>query len=299
MKLYQKFLIGALLLGLTVGTVYAATLQGFQGGTGIATSTAGNVGNFLQVASTSPFLTYTFAAQAGAGFAGNLFVSPSSSVVANNFPYYLTNGSSTVSATSTLSQSGTQLLQNGAFNASGTITQNGVAVLTASAATTTITAQGTTITGPAFTVATSGPLVSASVSGQTLTITSVTTSSILTGYTTSTYLPIQWYVANESPSNKDAGFFIFRATSTIKDFWGTNNTSGTVTFNVGFTTSTANATSTWRKIFTADQTIASVTSTNPTVNGTTTVSTGDIVGYYTSGNSSSTAFGFTMYYTTP
>lgn len=38
---------------------YASTLQGFQGGTGISTTTAGNVGNCLQVSSSSPFLLWT------------------------------------------------------------------------------------------------------------------------------------------------------------------------------------------------------------------------------------------------
>ena len=40
-------------------------LQGESGGTGFTTTSASNVSNFLQVASTSPRLTYTFAAGGG------------------------------------------------------------------------------------------------------------------------------------------------------------------------------------------------------------------------------------------
>lgn len=56
-----KYLFASIIgLGLFVGIANAATLQGFQGGTGFATTTAGNVGKAIIVASTSPFLTYDF-----------------------------------------------------------------------------------------------------------------------------------------------------------------------------------------------------------------------------------------------
>lgn len=58
-------------------------------------------------------------------------VSTSSAITINNFPFWVTVGGG-LSGTSTLSFIGTQLLQNADFNASGTITQNGVAVLTTS-----------------------------------------------------------------------------------------------------------------------------------------------------------------------
>lgn len=107
---------------------HGAVLQGFQGGTGISTSTSGNDNNCLQQSSSNPFLTWKIGS-CGSGGSGNVVVSPTSTVLANNFPFYLANGSSTISPTSTLSISGTQLLQGGAFNASGTITQNGTAVM--------------------------------------------------------------------------------------------------------------------------------------------------------------------------
>ena len=47
-----------------ISVATGATLQGFQGGTGFATSSVGNVGKYLIVASTSPFLTYDFASGA-------------------------------------------------------------------------------------------------------------------------------------------------------------------------------------------------------------------------------------------
>ncbi len=57
----KHILWGALAVGFVyAGVAYAATLQPFQGGTGFSTSSAGTVGQFLQVASTSPFLTYQF-----------------------------------------------------------------------------------------------------------------------------------------------------------------------------------------------------------------------------------------------
>ena len=117
-------------------------------------------------------------------------------------------------------------------------------------------------------------------------------------YSTSTYLGIGWTVVNETSNSKDVPIFTFRTTSTIRDVWAGNNTSGTVTFNIGITSNTSNATSTWRKLFTSDQTVKSTTSTQLTVNGSSTVSAGDMLGYFT-GVASSTEFGFTVYYTTP
>lgn len=117
--------IGALLSILWFGIAHGAVLQGYQGGTGISTTTVGNVGNCLQVNSSSPFLTWTIGAcGSGGGGSGNVLVTPSSSVLANEFLYWTTNGSTTVSPTSTLT-----FLSNGNINASGTITQNGTAVV--------------------------------------------------------------------------------------------------------------------------------------------------------------------------
>lgn len=65
---YLKYIIGSFLAGLVLSyglSVTAATLQGFQGGTGISTTTSANMGNFLQISSTTPFLTYTFGTSTG------------------------------------------------------------------------------------------------------------------------------------------------------------------------------------------------------------------------------------------
>src|SRR3990167_11225860 len=51
-----------------------------------------------------------------------------SDVAADNFPYWTTSASSAHSPTSTLFRSGLNLYTGGTFNASGTITQNGVAI---------------------------------------------------------------------------------------------------------------------------------------------------------------------------
>lgn len=64
MKLYQKILIGffaVLGLGFSQQAI-GATLQAFQGGTGISTSTAGNDGNCLKESSSSPFLLWNIGA---------------------------------------------------------------------------------------------------------------------------------------------------------------------------------------------------------------------------------------------
>ena len=65
---YAKYIIGWFIAGLVLSyglSVAASTIFGFQGGTGYSTTTASNVGNFLQVASTSPYLTYTFGTSTG------------------------------------------------------------------------------------------------------------------------------------------------------------------------------------------------------------------------------------------
>lgn len=63
MKLLAKIALATVASFLLIGSAVAlgATLQGFQGGTGFASTTAGNLGAYLRVTSTSPFLTYDFA----------------------------------------------------------------------------------------------------------------------------------------------------------------------------------------------------------------------------------------------
>lgn len=69
MRKFSKYLLGALVtVGIAfAGIVQAVTLQGNGGGTGFATTTVGNVGNCLAVASSSPFLTYTLSSPCGSG----------------------------------------------------------------------------------------------------------------------------------------------------------------------------------------------------------------------------------------
>ncbi len=75
-----------------VQSVAASILQGFQGGTGYGSATTSNVGQALIVASTSPYLTYTFGAVGSGGVNGT--------GTALNFPYW--TSTSTLSPTSSL-----------------------------------------------------------------------------------------------------------------------------------------------------------------------------------------------------
>ena len=88
----------------------------------------------------------------------------------------------------------------------------------------------------------------------------------------------------------------------FKSGGGEGAASGTVTFNLGFATSTSNATSTWQKLFTSDQAVTSDgANTVLTVNGSTTWSGASgqrwSLGYYTTANSSSSEFCFEGNYT--
>lgn len=216
MKLIRKVILGmALLVALFALPSRASTLQGFQGGTGIATSTSGNNGKCLTQSSSTPFLmwminpcynasttiatnlpitggakltdgdtitlgftnpgfvtaassviwsaiqtflgginfnstatfnsstiltgiTNAFLATDGSGkiiatstpSGGSGSVSTSSAISINNFPFWVT-ATGGLSGTSTLTVSGANLFAGGTFNASGTITQNGIAVSTA------------------------------------------------------------------------------------------------------------------------------------------------------------------------
>ena len=77
----------------------ASTLQGFQGGTGISTSTVGNDGYFLKEASSSPFLTWTLAPGGAGGGSGNIYIAATSSILAGTIPYFPTAASSTATTT--------------------------------------------------------------------------------------------------------------------------------------------------------------------------------------------------------
>lgn len=89
---------------------FAVTLTPQQGGTGFASTTAGNVGKALTVASSSPF-RYTFTSlPTGA-------VSTSSPITANHFPFWVTTAGG-LSGTSTLTVS------NGTATLAGTLKVN-------------------------------------------------------------------------------------------------------------------------------------------------------------------------------
>ena len=72
MKIYLIAFATAIVIiigGFLISAEGATILQPYQGGTGFSTTTAGNVGNFLQVQSVNP-LTYTFAAGGDGGVSG-------------------------------------------------------------------------------------------------------------------------------------------------------------------------------------------------------------------------------------
>lgn len=73
--------------------------------TNLSITALGSSGNPCLSVNTTGAVATTTCGSGGGGGSGNLFVSPTSSVVANDFPYYTANGSSTVSASSSLFQS--------------------------------------------------------------------------------------------------------------------------------------------------------------------------------------------------
>lgn len=168
------------------------------------------------------------------------------------------------------------------------------------------TATITTLTGTTANVTTlnaTTSIATASVSSTNVSSTNISVTGLLTDgqsvqYATSTFVPVTWVLGSETSFSKDSPLLTFRATTTLREVWVANNTSGSVMFNLGLMTNTNTATSTWRKLFTADQTISSTTSTLITINGSTTATRGDILGYFTA-VASSTEFGVTLYYTTP
>lgn len=189
MKLLKKILIGAsivggvLSLGLSQSAIGVAVQQGFQGGTGISTTTSGN--NTLCLTQTGVGLNnsplYAFSACGGGASGSSTILIAGGGQTSNVNVTLATSTSSGVYniVCSTSSCTFTIPSNVGFFT-------NDSGYLKTSAATTTFTAQGATITGPAFTIATSGPLMAVTVSGQTITFTSVATSTILSGYATST-----------------------------------------------------------------------------------------------------------------
>lgn len=71
--------------------------------------------------------TYTIAASASGGGSGT--VTTSTPVTANYFPFWNATGGSGLNGTSSIFQSGLNILDGGSFNSSGTITQSGTAVV--------------------------------------------------------------------------------------------------------------------------------------------------------------------------
>jgi hypothetical protein len=120
-------------------------------------------------------------------------------------------------------------------------------------------------------------------------------------YVTSTVQTNHYQIAAESGGAADGIDFAF-TTSTILAVQAANTGSsatGTIVFNLGFTTSTANPTSTWEHIFTSDQTITSTMAQWLTVNGSSSWQKGWSLGYYTEPNSTSSEFTVSLEVQTP
>lgn len=82
MALWKKFILATAAIGVFLAIpAIGATLQGFQGGTGIATSTLGNDGNCLKQSSSSPFLIWNLGTCGSGGGGGNLSGSGTSTYI--------------------------------------------------------------------------------------------------------------------------------------------------------------------------------------------------------------------------
>lgn len=105
------------------------------------------------------------------------------------------------------------------------------------------------------------------------------------------------FTIENSSSSEDIPVMRFNATSTITKVLAINKTAGdTVTFNLGFGSSRATATSSLQKVFTSNQTVtATTTMSSLTVNGSSTPATGDIMRFFTT-SASSTQFSFDVCY---
>lgn len=98
MKKLKQFLLGLVFVGGVLGitnVAISATLQGYQGGTGYATTSPSSVGAYLTVASTSPFLTYTFSSGTAAT---NYWALNGSSLYPTSTSYNVGIGTTTPSA---------------------------------------------------------------------------------------------------------------------------------------------------------------------------------------------------------
>lgn len=106
-------------------TASATILGGGQGGTGFATTTAGNIGNCLQVSNNSP-LVYTFATCSGGGSTGVATTS-----LLANAPIFLSKTNSAITfswfglTTTTQPSSSNLLTSNGSNGVYGTATSSG------------------------------------------------------------------------------------------------------------------------------------------------------------------------------
>lgn len=182
MKKYLYIIIGLILGGLLIlsGDKVLAqlrALQGESGGTGFSSTTASNVGNFLQVASTSPRLTYTFAAGGSGSFTTTSIVVGTSTLSATTYSFLAGNNISlTAGATNTITFTGT---------GSGNFT------------TTTLAAQGVTLSQTAYTFATSGVTgLQITANASTLTWSQATSSATQAGF----LQPADWTTFNNKAS---------------------------------------------------------------------------------------------------
>jgi len=105
MKIKHIIIGGAVVAGLFALPVLASTLQGFQGGTGISTTTAGNVGNCLQVSSSSPFLTWSVGACGSGGSSTLIFAGSFIGVTASGTNGYIISNTGVTSTAGLLTTS--------------------------------------------------------------------------------------------------------------------------------------------------------------------------------------------------
>jgi hypothetical protein len=154
--------------------------------------------------------------------AGSGNVSSATTTSNNFFPFW--SGSNQLSATSSLQQSGLTLLQGGAFNASGTITQNGVAVLTTSS----ITIGG--VVSSSFNIGT-GLAISSSGTLANIGVTSLTAGTGIALSNTTGSITVSG-VATTSINQTVGPSFTFSLASSSNAFSISTSTNGQVTINL-------------------------------------------------------------------
>ena len=279
-KLLKSLLIGGLALVSVVGIAKAATiLGGFQGGTGIGTATSTDVGKVLTVASSSPFLTYTFSTPSAGGstttingasgptftfststLGSDFNVSTSGSVITWNLPAKINSLKDIVNTLGTLAVSN----GSGTFNSMAPGT-NGYSLIASSTApnglqwvprvSSLVAGTGIGVSGSTGDVTISNSGVTSIVAGTNIGTSNSTGTVTVSGK----LIPVQWlgYYAT-STTNWDDPFFFFNTTSSIsKVLVGVKD--GSLNGNIYYGTSQTAASSTLFKLFSSDIAITATT----------------------------------------